>query len=77
MPCVLITMLLLLNKSPEKAPTPEHAKPEINEVDVVEEDVDIGEEIPGENFPPVHIDKDPSSSTNLNPGDRSNEVRRK
>lgn len=47
-----------LNKSPEKAPTPEHAMPIIKKVDIVEEDVDIGEEIPGENFPPVQIDKD-------------------
>ncbi|XP_004231975.3 transcription factor GTE7 isoform X2 [Solanum lycopersicum] len=62
---------VLLNKSPEKAPTPEHAKPEINEVDVVEEDVDIGEEIPGENFPPVHIDKDPSSSSGSSSGSDS------
>lgn len=32
--------------------------PIIKKVDIVEEDVDIGEEIPGENFPPVQIDKD-------------------
>ncbi|CAN4083106.1 unnamed protein product [Withania somnifera] len=47
-----------LNKSPEKAPTPEHAMPINKKVDVGEEDVDIGEEIPGESFPPVQIDKD-------------------
>ncbi|KAL3378226.1 hypothetical protein AABB24_004246 [Solanum stoloniferum] len=62
---------VLLNKSPEKAPTPEHAMPEIKKVDVVEEDVDIGEEIPGENFPPVQIDKDPSSSSGSSSGSGS------
>lgn len=57
-PCLLITLLPFVYKSPEKAPTPEHAMPKFKKVDVVEEDVDIGEEIPGENFPPVQIDKD-------------------
>lgn len=47
-----------LNKSPEKAPTLEHEMPNNKKVDVGEEDVDIGEEIPGESFPPVQIDKD-------------------
>ncbi|PHT91417.1 hypothetical protein T459_06530 [Capsicum annuum] len=58
-PCYLITLLhFVKKKSPEKAPTPEPAMPKNKKVDVVEEDVDIGEEIPGESFPPVQIDKD-------------------
>ncbi|OIT19739.1 PREDICTED: transcription factor GTE7-like [Nicotiana attenuata] len=47
-----------LKKSPEKAPTPEHAMLKNKKGDIGEEDVDIGEEIPVENFPPVQIEKD-------------------
>ncbi|XP_057492842.1 transcription factor GTE7-like [Actinidia eriantha] len=47
-----------INKSPVREPTPEAVAQKSRKGDVGEEDVDIGEDIPVNNFPPVEIEKD-------------------
>ena len=45
-------------QSPVREPTPEAVAQKSRKGDVGEEDVDIGEDIPVNNFPPVEIEKD-------------------
>ncbi|XP_057501549.1 transcription factor GTE2-like isoform X1 [Actinidia eriantha] len=47
-----------INRSPVREPTPEAVAQKSRKGDVGEEDVDIGEDIPVNNFPPVEIEKD-------------------